>query len=243
MVLKYIIVDDEEIYRDSISLILSPLEGIECIGQYGNPHDARNMINALNPDFVLLDVEMPGLNGFQMVKSLLKPPKVIFITSYINYAVEAFDVQAIDYVVKPINPVRLLRAIDKIKEMFQEEYHQVLTIDNAAQKDYFFIKDGNKYIKLKNKEILYIISMGNYAEFYMINGAKKITLVSMNQLEDQLPLGLFCRISRSTIVNIEHVDSIIGNKNIVINNTSLNIGQAFSENALEMILNHTIKRL
>jgi len=184
-----------------------------------------------------------GLSGMQLVKSLTKVPLVIFITSHINFAVDAFELDAVDYLVKPVSQDRLFRAIDKVRKLMSIEQVANDLQDFEQEADHFFIKDRNQHVRLNFADVVYIESLGNFVTFFMKNGDKKIALVSLNQLEIQLAHADFVRISRSHIINKNFVTSIENEKIIYLNNVPLSIGKTYVSTVITLILgNSTIKR-
>jgi DNA-binding LytR/AlgR family response regulator len=186
---------------------------------------------------------MPGLSGIQLAKSLKQLPFTIFITSHPNYAADAYELDAVDYLVKPVQPERLLRAIDKVKAL-AEIKSSTTTAEAFQQKDdnSFFIKDKNTYIRIANNDVLYAESLGDFVNLYLQNGEKKIVLVSLKNLEQQLPASVFIRISRTHLVNKQKVTAI-DNDLVHINKIQLHIGKTYAETVVQNIIgNQAIKR-
>jgi DNA-binding LytR/AlgR family response regulator len=241
--LNYILVDDDELYRDYTHMQLEHIPQLHCLAICDNALTAREQIILLQPDLLVLDIEMVGLSGMQLVKSLTKVPLVIFITSHINFAVDAFELDAVDYLVKPVSQDRLFRAIDKVRKLMSIEQVSNDLEDFEQEADHFFIKDRNQHVRLNFADVVYIESLGNFVTFFMKNGDKKIALVSLNQLEIQLAHADFVRISRSHIINKNFVTSIENEKIIYLNNVPLSIGKTYVSTVITLILgNSTIKR-
>jgi two-component system, LytTR family, response regulator len=241
--LTYILADDDAIYREYTLRQLNNIPGVQCLCVCQDAFATREALQSHNPDLLVLDVEMPGLTGIQLARSLKKLPLTIFITSHINYAAEAFDIDAVDYLVKPVTPERLLRAIDKVKVLADIKAN---TIPGEAlqQKDNesFFIKEKSAFIRIAYNDVLYAASLGDFVTFFLQNGDKKIVLVSMKSLEQQLPASIFLRISRTHIVNRQKVTAVEADA-VRIDKLQLSVGKSFAETVINSIIGtQAIKR-
>ena len=240
--LTYILADDDEMYRDYTVGQLQRIEGLACLEICIDAKSTRAALGHLNPDLLVLDIEMPGLNGIQLVKSLQNLPFIIFITSHTNYAADAFEVDAVDYLIKPVPIERMLRAIDKVKKLM------AIKTDSTAQdsfkphdNDAFFLKEKNVYLKIKFNTVLFAESMGDFVSFILEDGTKKIALVNMRNLEQQPP-ACFLRISRSHIVNVEKIKSIQPDL-VQLGVYQLPIGVTYSNTVMQKVVgNKIIKR-
>jgi two-component system, LytTR family, response regulator len=239
----YILADDDAMYREYTIQQLNTIPNLKCLAVCDSAIATRNMLQEHTPDFLVLDVEMPGLTGIQLAKSLKNLPLTIFITSHPNYAVDAFELDAVDYLVKPAAPERLLRAIDKVKMLLQIK-HNATSEDSfkIEDKDSFFIKDKGAFIKINCADVLYAESLGDFVTIFLQNGEKKIALVSMKNFEQQLPSSLFIRISRTHLVNKQKVTTIEHNM-VHINNIKLHIGTTYIDVVMQNIVGDSaIKR-
>ncbi|MBL0146312.1 MAG: response regulator transcription factor [Chitinophagaceae bacterium] len=186
---------------------------------------------------------MPGLTGIQLAKSLNKLPFIIFISSHMNYAAEAYDVDAVDYLVKPVATERLLRAIDKVK-MLKSLKREISAEEGFQRKDdeSFFIKDKSAFLRIAFSDVLYAESLGDFVNIYLQTGEKKIALVSMKNFEQQLPATTFLRISRTHLVNKQKVTAIDNNA-VQLGKIQLTIGSTYADNVMQNIIgNQAIKR-
>lgn len=199
--LKAILVDDERLARDGLRRLLKAHEDVEIIGEAKNAQEASQKIQRLDPDLVFLDVEMPRQNGLQMLEDLEDVPLVVFITAYHEYAVRAFDVSAVDFLVKPILAERLAAAIDKVRK--------TLTAFGARskRKGQVFLRDGKHCWIVMLHEIRLLESVGNYTRVYFA-GNSPLICKSLNALERQLDPARFFRASRSHIINLHEVRSL-----------------------------------
>lgn len=241
--LTYILADDDELYREYTLQQLNSFPGLQCLCVCENAIKTREQLQIHQPDLLFLDIEMPGLSGIELAKSLRQLPFTIFITSHLNYAVDAFELDAVDYLVKPVEPQRLLRAIDKVRVLagIKADTSPAETFTQNDDES-FFIKDRNTFLRILYTDVLYVESMGDFVNIFLQDGEKKIALVSMKNLEQQLPSRNFIRISRTHLINMQKVTAV-ETAAVHIDKIQLIIGKTYSEKVLEAIVgNHAIKR-
>ncbi|MCE2734764.1 MAG: LytTR family DNA-binding domain-containing protein [Cyclobacteriaceae bacterium] len=206
--MKALIVDDERLARKELMKLLEDHSGIEVIGEAQNADEAFEMIENLNPDLLFLDIQMPGKTGFQLLEMLDAVPLVIFTTAYDEYALQAFNVSAMDYLLKPIQPERLAEAIGKVmqKEKAKKE-QQASGEKKLGLNDQVFVKDGDKcwFVSLSNVRMFE--SDGNYIKVYFDTN-KPMIHKSLNALDEKLDERAFFRASRKHIVNLSWVEGI-----------------------------------
>jgi DNA-binding LytR/AlgR family response regulator len=239
----YILADDDPLYRESTLQTLQLIPNMECLAVCESAVEAKEKLEAGLPDLLILDVEMPGLTGIQLARSLRQLPMIIFITSHIHYAADAFDVDAIDYLVKPVAPERLMRAVDKAR-MLKELKSSVAASEGfkTSGDDSFFVKDKNTFVRIHFTDVIYIESLGDFVNIFLQNGEKKIALVSMKNLEQQLPAADFVRISRAHMVCKKKITAIDSNT-IQLDKIQLPIGKTYTEPVLQSVIGNTaIKR-
>jgi two-component system, LytTR family, response regulator len=198
--MKALIVDDERLARVELQRLLIPFKEIKIVGEAVNAEDALNKITELRPDIIFLDIQMPGKNGFQLLEELDSVPIVIFTTAYDEYALKAFDYNALDYLLKPIEPKRLEEAIKKIlekktKETAIQEHHEKLTED-----DQVFVKDGERCWFVKLAAIRLFESEGNYVRLYFEDN-KPLILRTLNYLDERLDSRTFFRANRKHMIH------------------------------------------
>jgi two-component system LytT family response regulator len=206
--MKALVIDDERLARKELISLLSQFSKIEIVGEAVNADDAQEKIDTLKPDILFLDIQMPGKNGFELLESLDIVPKVIFTTAYDEYALKAFEVNALDYLLKPIQKERLEECVQKILDGEQAEKQQ--NADNQYKlglNDQVFVKDGDKcwFVRLSNVRLFE--SDGNYIKVYFDN-FKPMIHKSLNALDKKLDDRSFFRASRKHIINLSWVDSI-----------------------------------
>lgn len=210
---KSIIIDDERLAREELKSVLTDFTEISVIGEAQNGDEGIEQINKLNPDLIFLDVNMPGMTGFEMLKKLESIPRVIFITAYDEFALKAFEVNALDYILKPIDPDRLSEAIEKLKEREEAEFEssEELRISRKdrvlSSKDRVFIKDGERCFFVKLSEVRMLESDGNYVKVFFGKN-RPLILRSLNSFESRLDPEQFFRANRKFIINLEWVHSI-----------------------------------
>lgn len=221
-----LIIDDEPL---AIKVIEEHLENfcdqITCIGTYTKPIEAMPVLNEGNVDVLFLDINMPSVNGIDFLKAIPNQPYVIFTTAYREFAVDAFDLNALDYLVKPISSGRFLKAVNKFlsKEQAQPQ----------KQKEFIHIKADKKNYKIPSETILYIESLDNYIKIITQNN-NLICYESLSGIENALPVELFIRIHRSYIINICHIDHYTSSY-IMLGNRQFTIGRNYKEHVLKVL--------
>ena len=204
--MRALIIDDERLARKELMSLLEEHSKIEIIGEAVNVDEAYEMINKLNPDLLFLDIQMPGKTGFQLLEMLDSTPEVIFTTAYDQYAINAFDVSALDYLLKPIQPERLAECISKLNKI-EEVKKEENTGSKLGLKDQVFVKDGDKCWFVSLSDVRLFESDGNYIKVYF-DTFKPMIHKSLNALDEKLDHRSFFRASRKHIVNLSWVESI-----------------------------------
>ncbi len=195
--IRALIIDDERGARNEIRRMLGFYAEVEVIGEAGDADEARGLIGKLKPDLLFLDIQMPGQSGFELLESLVEVPEVIFVTAYDAYALQAFEVSAIDYLMKPIRQERFAKAMDRaIARCANETDHSL------------FVKDRGKYHLVRWSEVHMITSMDNYAKLFF--GSKSVLIKSsLKKLESHPDCSGFFRASRTHMFNMEYIESIL----------------------------------
>jgi two-component system LytT family response regulator len=207
--IKAIIVDDERLARNELKKLLEQHPEIQIVDEASNVDEGVEKIDLLRPDLIFLDIQMPGKTGFDLLAELEKAPRVIFTTAYDEFALKAFEVNALDYLLKPIDPVRLSDAIQKLRTEIELEQASLLGTNRGplTEADQVFVKDGEKCWFVKLSEIRLFESVGNYAKVYFA-GNKPLILKSLNALEDRLDERVFFRANRKHIINLHWIEKI-----------------------------------
>jgi len=202
---KSIIIDDERLARKELISMLKDFKQIEVIGEAEDVPSAIKLINSSNPQILFLDIQMPGKSGFDLLNELKIDSHIIFVTAFDEYAIRAFEVNALDYLLKPITHERLKKAIDRIGE---SEDSKSIVLNKLNYEDRLLISIDSHLQFLKINSLISINSAGDYSEIHCTNGQKGLTNKSMKEWEQRLPDNYFCRIHRSTIINMEFVDKM-----------------------------------
>ena len=215
MSVRTIIIDDERLARNELKKLLQDFGEIEIIDEASNVQEGLEKIEQHNPDLVFLDIQMPGKTGFDLLEDLERAPKVIFTTAYDEFALKAFEVNALDYLLKPIEPKRLSDAIQKIQH--EEAAHAAHANNNGngalskngflTEEDQVFVKDGERCWFVKLNEIRLFESVGNYAKVFF-GPNKPLILKSLNSLEERLDDKVFFRANRKHIINMRWIEKI-----------------------------------
>lgn len=209
---KTLIIDDERLAREELKLLLKDYLEIEIIDEARNGEEGISKVKEHKPDLIFLDVSMPGMTGFEMLKHLEEIPRVIFVTAYDEYALKAFEVNALDYILKPVDPDRLKDAIQKLSNNEDDFVSgNNLSISRKDRplttSDRVFIKDGEKCWFIELSKVRMLESEGNYVKVYFDN-FKPLILRSLNSFEDRLDPEFFFRANRKFIINLQWVSSI-----------------------------------
>jgi two-component system, LytTR family, response regulator len=211
--IRAVIIDDERLARNELKKLLLEFPEIEIIAEAANANEGIEKIDSLNPDLIFLDIQMPGKTGFDMLAELDKAPDVIFTTAYDDYAIKAFEVNALDYLLKPVEPRRLADALLKLHLEETRDRESSTDEDIAVNKsllhenDQVFVKDGERCWFVKLSEIRLFESVGNYAKIYFASH-KPLILKSLNALEERLDEKVFFRANRKHIVNLRLIERI-----------------------------------
>jgi two-component system, LytTR family, response regulator len=196
MSITALIIDDERTARMELRRMLADYPAIKVVGEASNADEAGELIRTVKPDVIFLDIQMPGRSGFELLESLISVPIVIFVTAFDAYAVKAFEVSALDYLMKPVREERFAKAVEQAIARFKDK-----------ETPFIFVKDRGHYHMIKWEDVHLIESMDNYARLFF--STQSILLkTSLNQLEEQLDRQFFFRTSRAQIINLSYVESI-----------------------------------
>jgi two-component system LytT family response regulator len=211
-IFRTLLIEDERLAREELKSLLKDFMEIEIVGEARNGSEALEMIKKLSPDLLFLDINMPEMNGFEMIKHLEEIPQVIFVTAYDEFALKAFEVNALDYLLKPVDPNRLQEAIKKLSNN-EEEFNSHSDAFLASKdrtltlEDKVFIKDGEKCWFIELRKIRMLESDGNYVKVYF-DTSRPLLLRSLNSFEERLDARFFFRANRKFIINLQWISSI-----------------------------------
>lgn len=232
MKFKYLIVDDEPLSRKLIASHASKIEGLELLGECGNAIEAANLLRNKSVDLIFLDIQMPEMTGFQFASALKNPPAIILSTAFRDYAPEAFDLNVVDYLLKPISFERLLKSVNKFFDQTIGKGNSIASVIHEEQR-FVHIKADRKIHKVSESEILYIESLDDYVKVHL-KDMILITRENISTLEDKLPYPPYVRIHRSFIINSRWVKTI-SNDGVELNGKELPFGRAFRKFALNQL--------
>lgn len=207
--MKALVIDDERLARKELMTLLKAHDSVEVIGECGNAEEAKTMIEKLQPDLIFLDIQMPGKNGFELLEDISFVPEVIFTTAYDEYALKAFEVNAFDYLLKPIELDRLKESIQKLEEEIKQDENKTSNTQQTKLgiEDQVFVKDGDRCWFVKLKKVSAFESEGNYVRVFF-DSNKPLILKSLNSLEQRLDDKKFFRANRKFIINLDWVKGI-----------------------------------
>lgn len=209
MKIKTILVEDEPLAREGLKSYIREIEFLDLVALCENALEANDALASENPDLMFLDIQMPKITGLDFLKSLKNPPMVIFTTAYPNYALQGFELDVVDYLVKPYPFDRFLKAVNKARELFELKNLSVINV--FTPKDHFYIKVDNILKRVDFGDIVYIEGMENYVAIHTVNG-RLITLMTMKSMEENLPKKDFLRVHKTYIISRAKVQAIIGNE-------------------------------
>ena len=224
-----LIVDDNDMARLTIRQLLTGIGEIAVTGECTNAPEAFRHISEVAPDIVFLDIEMPGMTGIELLRSLRRKPLIIFTTSRTNYAAEAFELNVVDYLVKPVSMPRLLQAVEKAREILDRKDTEL----KSVEQDYLFIRDNGVLKKIRLDDVLFVEAMGDYIK---ICTAAKVFIVhtTLKAFEESASTGKFMRVHRSYIVALDKIESI---ENGVLNimNTPIPVAESYRSQLIRKI--------
>lgn len=203
--LRVLVVDDERLARKDLISLLGAYDHITIVGEADDVPSAVRAVERLDPDVIFLDIQMPGDSGFDLLEKAAVEAQVIFVTAYDEYAIRAFEVNALDYLLKPVNPERLAKTLERLEH---QERGTPARTRRLRYDDRLFLMLGRHFKFLKVSTILAVTAAGDYSEVLISDGLKGLVLKSMKEWETRLPAQHFLRVHRSTIINMEYIDCV-----------------------------------
>ncbi len=228
--IRYIIVDDEPFAREGMQLNCDQVPFLEKQGEFGNAMLASEYLSKNEVDLIFLDIEMPGLSGLEFIKSMKRPPHIILCTAYPQYALESYELDVIDYLVKPIKFDRFYKAVLKVQDYMELNQQPASDIDDYKE-SFMYIKSDRQYVKVFYEEVLYIKGMKDYVVIHT-KDKKYMTSMNVKTIHAQLPSHMFARTSKSYIIQIKNITSI-GTDTIYMDNLELPLGPSYKEDFIE----------
>jgi DNA-binding LytR/AlgR family response regulator len=239
MIYRCVAVDDEPLALDIIEDYIRKIEYLELVARCTSAIEAVSLVNREQVDILFLDIQMPDLSGFEMLESLNSPPRVIFTTAYENYAVKSYNIDAIDYLLKPFSFARFFRSIEKVVAILASGQSQVIKVDNESN-DYVFVSVGGKTTRIMLSDILYIKGLSDYIEIVLSN-RKMIVYETLKHVSEQLTGEEFMRVHKSYIVPIGKIDTITGDT-LQVAATEIPIGRTYRKSLIEKVEQRRIGR-
>jgi len=220
--MRTIVVDDDDLSRSVIEDLIAESSDIELIKSCEDPVEAFRIIKDEHIDLVFLDIEMPKMDGMEMMRSLNPLPQIILVTSHTEYALESYEYDVTDFIQKPITLPRFLKAVEKAKARFEDNRADISTKDKTI-----FIKTDSKLVQINTEDILWIEALGNYMRIFTKDD--KFTILStMKDIVSKLPADQFTRVHRSFVIRLDKIKSIEDNY-ILIKDKQISIGKAYKE--------------
>lgn len=232
---KCLIVDDEPLARELIRGHVQKLENFEVVAECSDAMKALNVLREKQVDLIFMDIQLPQITGIEFLKTLKHAPKVIITTAYREYALEGFELDVVDYLLKPITFERFLKSVNKYYQMNQEDIQVVPgnSADKSVDEAFIYVKENKKVVKVYLSEIKYIEGLSEYVQVYT-DKRKIITKTSMSQMEEKLPAENFLRIHKSFIISVNKIEAFTANT-IEVQGKELPIGRSFKNAVLNML--------
>ena len=226
--MKCIIVDDEPLAREAIEMLIDKTNDLTLVGSFNSPATASEFLNGNTVDLIFLDIQMPGISGIEFAKTIPDDTFVIFTTAFSEFATDSYEVDAIDYLIKPVRLERFQKGVEKARSYGKllEAGYASNNIENITD-DYFFVKADRKIFKVHFKNILFIEGLKDYVVVHTEN-QKVITAMNIKTIHDQLPKSMFVRVSKSYIVNVKQIESV-DNNTVYIGKSEIPIGNVYRD--------------
>ncbi len=236
MEIKALIIDDEPLARNVIREYAKRIPELKIVGECEDAICAHTFLHENVVDLLFLDINMPKMSGIDFIKTLKNPPLVIFTTAYSEFALDSYEINAIDYLKKPFSFERFCKALFRAEELISLKQTAHKTESSEKQSDFIFIKSDKKAIKIKISDIVYIEGLGDYIKIFMTD-KKLVTNLSMKKIENLLPPDQFYRIHKSFIISLDKIESIEGNL-VKINNAKIPVGNSYRQEFMLLIKNY-----
>ena len=234
MIIQCVIIDDEPLARECIANYIREIDFLKLVGEGNNPLQLIELMEHQEIDLIFLDIQMPVMNGIEFLKITNHRPSVILTTAFPNYALEGFELDVMDYLLKPITFNRFFKAVKKVWEFKQVQDASTNKTSRASDIDYFFVKNDKTYEKIYVKDILYVEAMQNYIAFHTVDGKRHLALITMKQAEENLQGNSFIRVHKSFIIAVDKIKSIADNK-INIASMQIPIGRNYKTQLMEIV--------
>ena len=231
-----IAIDDEPLALELLEDNIAQVPYLQLVGKCSNAIDALKLLKEINVDLVFLDIQMPGLTGLQFIQSMSQKPMFILVTAYEKFALEGFNLNVVDYLVKPVPLERFIRACNKAQELFELKKGNFVAGERNKDDDFFFINVDYSLVKVMYNNIIWIESLKDYIKIYLNDNTKPIVArLSLKSLEDELPPSMFLRIHKSYIVSKNFISSVKKSSVLLDNKTELPVGENYKDRIDELV--------
>ena len=222
-----IIIDDEPLARTGMQLLVEENPQLSLCGSFGTARAASKFLQTNPVDLIFLDIQMPGMNGIEFARTIPRETLVVFVTAFAEFAVDSYEVEAVDYLVKPVNEKRFHKAVEKAAA-----YHSLLAnrnknVTGEITGEFIFVKADRRFVKIDFSNIAFIEALKDYVIIHT-DGKRVITRMNMKAIQEQLPTAMFFRINKSYIINIRHITSF-DNNSIIVDKNEIFIGDSYRE--------------
>lgn len=236
--LRILIADDNLLERETLEMLLLKTGRVEIVACCADGMEAAAVLAREKVDIVYSDIDMPQLSGLALLKSLRNPPVFVFISAFAEYAMESFDLDVVDYIMKPVLPERLMRSLNKAADHVNLKRQSALGIQDepTVKEDHFFIRTSDGIIKLFYTDIAYIESIGNFSKIFTMRGKCHVILVNLKNLELQLPQNIFMRVHKQFIVNARNIQSIAQDDVVVGDEYTVPLSHNLREKVIERVV-------
>lgn len=233
--MKYIIIDDEPLARKGIRILADQVSDLVYVAEFSNPLQVENSWASIGAiDLMFLDIEMPGVNGLQYLKELRPDVHVILTTAYDQYAIEAFELDVADYLLKPVKLSRFLNAVKRVRE-----YKSLTNTEPSFNEDAIYLKADRKFVRLHLADILYIKGLKDYVIVHTTDGRKHMTALNMSTIYNQLPDKIFARVSKSYIVNTHYIESV-DIDTLIVHDQEIPLGNSYKDGFIDKYIKGTL---
>ena len=232
-----IVIDDEPLAREGVKMLIEDFPSLRFVQEFGSAIHTMDFLKKNEVDLIFLDIEMPGLTGLEFLKSLNIRPHVILTTAYPQHALEAYDLDVIDYLVKPIRKERFIKAVNKVKDIYDLRNEVLYNLEPKVD-DHIFIRADRKYVKLKYSDINYIQGLKDYVMIYT-SYKKYLTAMNIKTILQQLPNNIFIRTAKSYIINMHNIQQI-DIDSVHIDSVEIPLGNSYKDNFKEVVIGNRL---
>lgn len=234
--LRCVVLDDDPLCRDLLASYVGRVPALALAGAFAEPVAAFGHLSQQPTELLISDIELPGLSGLELVRGLRQPPLVIFLTSHPEYALPTYELDAVDFLVKPLSFPRFLRAIDKALRLHAGRLGAAPAPAPPAADDTFFIRTEQQFLRLRCADVAYAEALRDFVKVHLLDGTVHLTLVNLKHFEEQVPPGYFLRTHRSFLVNATHISAITADEVRLGATHAVPLGQSFREAVLAQVV-------